>query len=113
MSREAIPSQPKDAMSESKQPDGSSKAPRTDREVYNLVTDTVAGPNVRLKDNLYQGLAILVCMVLGAGIGSLTVAEKLLGAVVGAGIGLLVGLFGSGLFLMIYRFAKHAKGRHD
>jgi uncharacterized membrane protein YeiB len=31
---------------------------------------------------------------------------------VGSFIGLLAGFFGSGIFLMIYRAAKHAEGDH-
>jgi hypothetical protein len=85
----------------------------TGRQAYNLVSDTVAGPNVRLKDNLYQGLAVLVCLFLGAGIGFLVLKDGLMGVLLGGFIGLLVGLFGSGLFLMIYRAVKHAQGKHD
>jgi hypothetical protein len=47
-----------------KQPEQNPKQSMTGRQVYNLVSDTVAGPNVRRKGNLYQGLAILVCLVL-------------------------------------------------
>ena len=92
------------------------EAPRralTGQESYKLLTDTVSGPNVRLKDNLYQGLAILACVVLGAAVGFLAMANGLAGAAVGGGIGLVVGLFGSGLFLMIYRGVRHARGKHD
>ncbi len=83
------------------------------RQAYNLVADTVTGPNVRLRDNLYQALAIFIGLVLGAVIGGLAAADAVLGAVVGAFVGLLAGLFGSGLFLMIYRAVQHARGRHD
>ncbi len=87
--------------------------PLTGKQAYNLVTDTVGGPNVRLKDNLFQGLTILVCLFLGAGIGCLVVSDRVTGAVFGGFIGLLVGLFGSGIFLMIYRAVNHALGKHD
>jgi hypothetical protein len=100
-------------MSESKQPEPTPEKRPTGRQVYNMVTDTVTGPNVRLKDNLYQGLAILVCLILGALIGWLAVAEKPLGALIGAALGLVVGLFGSGVFLMVYRAIMHARGKHD
>jgi hypothetical protein len=99
-------------MSESKQPEGTPGKPLTGRQAYNLVSDTVAGPNIRLKDNLYQGLAILFCLILGGLIGYLAVTNQPMGALVGGG-GLLVGLFGSGLFLMVYRAVKHARGKHD
>lgn len=85
----------------------------TGRQAYNLVTDTVGGPNVRLKDNLYQGMAILVCLLLGAGIGFLAMTDGLTGALLGGFSGLVVGLFGSGIFLMVYRAVLHARGRHD
>jgi hypothetical protein len=97
----------------SEQPDEIPKQPLTGRQAYNLVTDTVGGPNVRLNDNLYQGLAILVCLVLGSGIGFLATTDHMMGALLGGLIGLLVGLFGSGIFLMIYRAVMHARGKHD
>ncbi len=100
-------------MSQQKSPDDTSTQSMTGRQAYNLVTDIVGGPNVRPKDNLYQGLAILVCLLLGAGIGSLAMAERLTGALLGGFIGLLAGLLGSGIFLMIYRAVKHAQGKHD
>jgi hypothetical protein len=100
-------------MSEQKPPEHTPQQPMMGRQVYNLVTDTVGGPNVRLKDNLYQGLAILICLLLGAGIGLLAMADRLMGSLLGGFIGLLVGLFGSGIFLMIYRAIKHAQNKHD
>lgn len=100
-------------MSEQKSADEAPKQPLTGRQVYNLVSDTVTGPNLRLKDNLYQGLTILICLALGAGIGFLAATDGLMGALLGGFIGLLVGLFGSGLFLMILRAMRHARGQHD
>jgi len=100
-------------MSESKQPEETPKKPLTGRQAYNLVTDTVTGPNVRLKDNLYQGLAILVCLVVGGLIGYLAVTEQPMGALIGGFVGLLAGLLGSGIFLMVYRAVKHARRQHD
>jgi hypothetical protein len=89
--------------------------PLTTRQTYNLASDTVAGVNVRAKDNLYQAVAIVVCLGLGVLIGYLLAGpdEAALGAVLGGGAGLLAGLFGSGIFLMIYRGIQHARGRHD
>jgi hypothetical protein len=100
-------------MSEQKPPDERPKPSLTGRQAYNLVTDTVGGPNVRLKDNLYQGLAILVCLALGAGIGFLVTTDGVMGALLGGLIGVVAGLFGSGIFLMIYRTVMHARGKHD
>ena len=85
----------------------------TNRETYNVVTDTITGPNIRLKDNLFQGLAIVACLLLGGLIGCFAVEDRIPGALVGAFIGTVVGLFGSGLFLMIFRAVKHVRGRHD
>ena len=93
--------------------DEAPQEPVTGRQAYNLVTDTITGPNVRLKDNLFQGLAIFVCLLLGIGIGCLAVTDRVAGALIGGAIGLLVGLLGSGIFLMIYRAVQHARGRHD
>ena len=94
-------------------PDDPPKKSIPDRQTYNMVTDTVTGPNIRLKDNLIQGLAILACLILGAVSGAIVVADHVPGALVGGFIGLLVGLFGSGIFLMIYRAIRHARGKHD
>lgn len=87
--------------------------PLTTRQTYNLIADTIAGPNLRLRDNLFQGLAILLCLVLGAAIGFWLMTDGLMGAFFGGFLGLLVGLFGSGIALMIYRAIKHARGQHD
>jgi hypothetical protein len=100
-------------MSDQKPAEENPEQPMTNRQAYNLVTDTVGGPNLRLKDNLYQGLAILICLILGAGIGFLVLSDGLMGALLGGFIGLLVGLFGSGIVLMILRAVKHARGQHD
>lgn len=83
------------------------------RQAYNMITDTVTGVNVRVSDNVFQAIAILVCLILGAAIGAAAFAERILAAVVGGFIGLLVGLFGSGIWLMCYRAVCHLRGRHD
>lgn len=83
------------------------------RQAYNIVADTVGGPNLRLKDNLYQGLAILGFAILGGVIGLGLADEPLAGLIVGAIIGMVAGLFASGLFLMLYRSVRHLRGRHD
>ena len=87
--------------------------PTPGQEAYNIVTDTVIGPNIRKKDNLFQALAILVCLLLGVLIGFLIAKDAITGVIVGGFIGLLAGLFGSGIFLMIFRAIRHARGRHD
>ena len=85
----------------------------TGRQAYNLVSDTVAGANVRLTDNVIQAVVIAVCLVLGAIIGAVAVQEHVTGALVGGFIGMILGLLGSGIFLMIYRAVMHLRGRHD
>ncbi len=87
----------------------------TGRQVYNLVTDTVSGPNLRLSDNLIQLLAVVVCAGAGAAVGALAIftEERLLGAVLGAIVGLIVGVLVSGVAIMIYRCVRHARGKHD
>lgn len=84
------------------------------REEYNLITDTVTGPNVRLKDNLYQGFVILACLLLGGVVGFAVPSEARWVTVgIAAFVGLFVGLIGSGIFIMIYRAVKHVKGKHE
>ena len=83
------------------------------RQTYNVVTDLVTGPNLRKKDNVYQGVSILICLLLGVGIGALISDNWRVGAVAGGFFGLLVGLLGSGIFLMIFRAVRHRQERHD
>ena len=83
------------------------------RETYNIVTDLATGPNVRLRDNVFQAISIFVCMVLGALVGAVVASDsRVAGAVLGGVLGLVTGLFLSGVFLMIYRFVQHVRGRH-
>jgi uncharacterized membrane protein YedE/YeeE len=95
-------------------PEEPAPQPMTAKQTYNLVSDTAVGVNVRWKDNLFQALAIFVCLVLGAAIGYVvTPRDVVTGAIFGGFLGLLVGLFGSGLFLMIFRAVMHVRGKHD
>jgi len=92
----------------------------TSRQAYKLTTDTVAGPNLRWKDNVFQALAILVCIIIGA-IGGAVFGRSfgpaaqgiIMGALICGFGGLVFGFFGSGIFLMIFRGVKHARGKHD
>ena len=85
------------------------KKEHSSKETYNVVSDTVIGINARKKDNLIQGIIILVTVIIGLVIGHMYGGFLLLG---GLG-GLIVGFLGSGIFLMIYRAIKHASGDHD
>jgi len=79
------------------------------KETYNVVSDTLVGVNVRKKDNIIQGLIILVTVIIGLVIGQTYGGFLMLG---GLG-GLIIGFLVSGIFLMIYRAVKHASGDHD
>lgn len=87
---------------------------------YNIVSDTVTGVNVRARDNLFQAAFIGVTMFLLAAVGAILAWLKsqwglpwFAGALIGAFAGLVIGFFASGIFLMIYRFARHIQGRHQ
>lgn len=76
-------------------------------DAYNVVADTVTGVNIHLKDNIIQLVSCIVGFLLGGIIGFF------LGSmVIGCVIGLIAGLFLSGLFIMVYRFVMHVKGKH-
>ena len=79
------------------------------KETHNVVSDTLVGVNVRKKDNIIQGLIILVTVIIGLVIGQMYGGFLMLG---GLG-GLIIGFLVSGIFLMIYRAVKHASGDHD
>jgi hypothetical protein len=36
----------------------------TGREAYNVISDTVTGVNVRVSDNVFQAIAIFICLAL-------------------------------------------------
>lgn len=102
--------------SDSESPDNVS----TSRATYNVVSDTVTGVNLRGSDNKFQAtfVAASVCLLALAGIIlALLNSDWQLpwygGAIAGAFAGLIVGIFASGIFLMIYRASRHIKGKHD
>lgn len=87
---------------------------------YNVVTDLVTGVNVRSKDNRFQAIfiacSVLVLALLGAVLAYLNPAWQLPaygGAILGGFLGLVFGLFASGIILMIYRAVRHLQGKHD
>jgi F0F1-type ATP synthase assembly protein I len=87
------------------------KKPLSAKQTYNAVTDTVTGANVRWKDNLFQAVGILFCVLLGAGVGYLV--NEFVGMVIGILAGLIGGVLVTGAILMIYRAVQHARGEHD
>lgn len=86
-------------------PDAGARArTQADRQV---ISDVVVGVNLRVRDNLYQGLTILIFVLIGAGLGWMLAGRTSDAALIGAGAGLIVGFLLSGFFLMIYRMIKH------
>jgi len=64
-------------------------------------------PNLRWRDNLYQALAVLVGILFGVAIGvRVFEGRQQLGVAIGGVCGTLVGLFISGIYLMILRRSK-------
>jgi hypothetical protein len=66
--------------------------------------DVVGGVNLRWKDNLIQAIVILACIPLGSLIGVAIADQTADGVMFGGFAGLLVGLFGSGFVLGVFRF---------
>ena len=60
------------------------------KETYNVVSDTLVGVNVRKKDNIIQGLIILVTVIIGLLIGQTYGGFLMLGGLGGLIIGFLV-----------------------
>lgn len=90
------------------------------RDAFNIVSDTVVGLNVRKSDNVFQakfiGITVLVLATIGGASAALNPEWNLPwfgGTLAGAFAGLIIGLFASGIFLMIYRAVKHVKGDHE
>lgn len=87
---------------------------------YNIVTDTVTGVNVRWSDNKFQAIFVFISMVMTSLLGALLAALNSRwnlpwygGALIGSFAGLVIGILGSGIFLMFYRAVRHIKGKHD
>ena len=92
----------------------------TGREAYNVVSDTVTGINFRGSDNKFQAkfilISVVVCALVGVLLAVLNSGWNLPwfgGALIGSFAGLIFGVFGSGIYLMIYRAARHMQGKHD
>ena len=85
----------------------------TGQQTYNVISDLGVGPNVRLKDNVLQAICIFISTVLGVVFGIVGWNFRFEAIVLGGFAGLLVGLFGSGTFIMIYRLLQHSRGKHD
>ncbi|MEX0791896.1 MAG: hypothetical protein WD045_02080 [Pirellulaceae bacterium] len=83
----------------------------TSQETYNMVSDVAIGMNLRWRDNIFQLKFIVVTTLLFTLVGGLIFRVE--GTLTGFVVGLLAGLFGSGIYLMIYRAMQHSRGKHD
>ena len=117
-----MPDNPYDSPQTSGKPTASESPDETSpsKAAYNVVSDTVTGVNLRGSDNKFQAkfIAASVCLLALVGIIlSLLYSSWQLpwygGALVGAFTGLIIGVFASGIFLMVYRATRHIKGKHD
>ncbi|MFI4882781.1 MAG: hypothetical protein ACIAQU_09375, partial [Phycisphaerales bacterium JB064] len=76
-------------------------------EALTVIADVATGPNLRAKDNLYQAIFILVCLMIAVPTVWI-LSGHWIGGVLGGGlIGLVAGVLLSGGFLMVYRLFKH------
>lgn len=87
-------------------------------EAYNRVAETVGlVPNLRLKDNLGQLIAVVVGVVLGAIAGAIIArvnggagTDLLIGAAIGAALGFILFGFLSGIVLMVIGWIRALTG---
>lgn len=83
---------------------------RKQAATHEIVADVAVGPNLRVKDNLFQAIFILASIAIAAGIGAFVAPEEIgpgWGAAMGAIVGLFAGALISGGILMVYRLFKH------
>ena len=73
------------------------------------VFDTVTGPNLRLKDNLFQLACLAVSVPLGIGIAYFLMRDLTMALLIGMLGGLIGGILISGAILGIYRGTQAAK----
>src|SRR5687767_1248419 len=81
------------------------------REAYNVVTDTISGPNLRKRDNVFQAIFIGVCVLIALPVGAFF--GGIGGALAGALGALIIGVILSGAILGVYRAVRHVQGKHD
>ncbi len=75
---------------------------------------------MRWSDNKFQAVFVIISVMLAASVGAILAALNPRsglpwygGAALGAFAGLVIGIFSSGIFLMVYRAARHIQGKHD
>jgi hypothetical protein len=86
------------------------KQQRRQAETHEIIADVAVGPNLRVKDNLFQAVFILASIAIGAGVGAFTASTPPgpgIGAILGGIIGLVAGALLSGGILMVYRLFRH------
>ena len=74
-------------------------------------SDVSVGVNLRWKDNLFQWAAVMLGLLAGAIAGAVVTPGRAEGPAVGGFAGVVVGLFGSGIGLMIYRGRRELRRR--
>lgn len=87
-----------------------SPKPRKQAATHEIVADVAVGPNLRVKDNLFQAIFILASIAIAAGIGAFIAPEEVgpgWGAAIGGILGLIAGGLISGGILMVYRLFRH------
>ncbi len=87
-----------------------SPKPRKQAATHEIVADVAVGPNLRVKDNLFQAIFILASIAIAAGVGAFIAPEEVgpgLGAILGGILGLIGGALISGGILMVYRLFRH------
>ncbi|NRA56553.1 MAG: hypothetical protein HRU13_00285 [Phycisphaerales bacterium] len=84
--------------------------PRKQAETHEIIADVAIGPNLRVKDNVFQAAFILVSIAIAVGIGAFVAPQEVgpaWGAVMGGIVGLIAGALLSGGLLMVYRLFRH------
>ena len=78
-------------------------------ETYQAVAETVGMiPSLRVKDNVFQAIVVVVFVFIGGGGGYITSGTGM-GALAGVAGGLISGIFLSGLVLMVLGFTRRSK----
>lgn len=84
--------------------------PRKPAATHEIIADVAVGPNLRVKDNVFQAIFVAASIAIGAGVAALLAPQEvgpLWGAIMGAIAGLIIGALISGGILMVYRLFRH------